>query len=184
MTNWVWANEPRPGRLRASWHDDKLFFEDIEAKEQVVVGLDFPGLTFNGILALDGQHFVKGEGITARDVWHVITREHCTALRAGVTTHRHVFSSLPHEFEKHPVEGFEEVFLFLLPNGGKAVLEGDGLWPDGSPVNAVWLVHDKQLAQVPMGRHVVTALPRNDGIIPRVSYVWAYICDRPEWEKD
>jgi hypothetical protein len=142
------------------------------------------GITFNGIPALDGQHFIKGEGITERDVWHVITREHCTALRAGLTTHRHVFSSLPHEFELSPVEGFEEVFLFILPEGGKAVLEGDGLWPDGSPVNTVWLVHDRQLCQVPMGRHVVTALPRNDGMIPRVSYVWVYICDRLEWEKD
>jgi 5-deoxy-D-glucuronate isomerase len=101
-----------------------------------------------------------------------------------VTVQLSAFSSTPHEFETRPEPGFEEAFYFLFPEGGKGLLEGQGLWPDGTEVDDAWPVRHRQLAQVPMGWHRVTALPGVDGDVPRLAYVWVYLCTRPEWEKD
>lgn len=131
----------------------------------------------------DAKAFTVGNGLSERDVWHFVTKAHCKRLRAGLTIHRSVFSSTPHPFELEPEEGFEEVFCFLLPNGGKALLEGEGVLTDGAPIDAAWPVRDRTLAQVPMGYHRVVAMADADGEFPTVAYVWAYLCKFEHWEK-
>jgi 5-deoxy-D-glucuronate isomerase len=133
----------------------------------------------------DATHHVRGKGIATRDVWHYVTREHCKRLRAGLTVHRSAFSSTPHGFELSPEPGFEEVFYFLVVGDGKALLEGEGLWPDGRAVDAAWPVRNRTLAQVPMGWHRVAALAGADGGVPLVGYVWCYLAlPGRGWEKD
>jgi hypothetical protein len=199
MSNWKWANEPKPGRLRVEeTSPGTVRFWDTQTDEWVkVVSGDDPQATVMHIgrempetpvvLTLDidyAKHFVIGEGIARRQVYHFVNRDRAIALRAGLTIHESAFSSTPHEFEKSPEAGFEEAFYFLLPSGGKGILECDGIWPDGTAVDAAYPVRHQQLAQVPMGWHRVVALPDKDGVPPPLAYCWCYICDRPEWEKD
>jgi len=196
MTNWRWVNAPHPGRLLVQETGECLVrFTDTGTGESVTVFApdEFTDVAMTvsaggktaGISIDDARHFLKGSHIAARNVWHYVTRDHATALRAGLTVHRSAFSSTPHEFELDTEPGFEEVFYFLLPDGGKAILEGQGLWPDGGDVDAAWPVRHRQLAQVPMGWHRVTALPRDaDGNVPQVGYVWCYLCTSGRWEKD
>lgn len=188
---WDWANAPQLGRLGVEKMGDKVRFIDRTTGEFVTVNTcDSMMLTMmavndnHGIECKDAKHFTKGEGIAKRDVYHFVNRNHATALRAGLTVHHSAFSSTPHRFERSPEPGFEEAFYFLLPNGGKGILEGEGLWPDGSGVNAAWPVAHRQLASVPMGWHRVIALPDADGVPPRLGYIWAYLALKPEWEKD
>lgn len=185
----IWANEPYNGHLRASLLTPQMIeFQDLTKIESVKVyvpdDLNRVEMTCNGhAINVDmAQHFVKGERIAERDVYHFINRNHADRLRAGLTIHRSAFSSTPHEFETKPEAGFEEIFYFLT--SGKGVLEGDGLWPDGKRVDAAWPFVNRQFAQVPMGWHRVTGLPDYDGVPPRVAYIWAYLCTKKEWEKD
>ena len=187
-----WINERyTDGRLVVQYAGiDTVNFIDVETSESVTVVLadDFLDVLFkcNGrTLPLnDAKCFVKGKHIAQRDVWHVVTREHATALRCGLTRHRSAFSSTPHEFELHGEPGFEEVFLFKLPQGGKGLLEGAGYWPTGRVVDKAWPIRDMDAAQVPMGWHRVVALPDGDGRVPELWYIWVYLCTKPEWEKD
>jgi len=131
----------------------------------------------------DAKHKVIGSGIAQRDVYHFTTKDHCKHLRAGLTVHRSIASSTPHTFELSPEPGFEELFWFKISDNGKAVIEGEGLWPDGSPVDAAWPVRDGDIVQVPMGSHRVVALPDVDGNFPQVSYIWCYLATHERWEK-
>jgi len=196
MTEWKWANEPQAGRLQVQETGESLLrFADTETGEHVTVFApdNFTDVTMTvsaggrttTVSIDDAKHFLKGSHIAARNVWHYVTRQHATALRAGLTVHRNAFSSTPHEFELDTEPGFEEVFYLLLPEGGKGILEGQGLWPDGSDVDAAWPVRHRQLAQIPMGWHRVTALPLDaDGNVPMMGYVWCYLCTSERWEKD
>ena len=203
-----WANEPYRGRLRAEQMDVEFIrFADEETGGAVTAYVpegDFAAVTmtvisdlvespFTGLSTFgidQAKHFIKGEGITERDVWHFVTREHCQVLRAGLTVHCSVFSSMPHRFEMSPVKGFEEVFHFLIPpaddeGGDKGILEGCGLWPDGRPVDALWPVFHRCFAQVPMGWHRVVMLPSAEGGLPRLGYIWCYLAlEGRGWEKD
>jgi len=198
MTDWKWVNEPKPGRLRVEEvRPGTVRFTDTDTDEWVeAVTHDEPQATVMHVckgvpdhqvvltLSIDhAKHFEIGEGIAARDVYHYVSRGRATALRAGLTIHRSAFSSTPHEFEKSPTAGFEEAFYFLLPTGGKGILECAGLWPSGVRVDAAYPVYHRQLAQVCMGWHRVVAMVDKDGVPPQLAYIWAYICDRPEWEK-
>ena len=188
-----WVNKPyRDGRLRLNKEGefDTIRFTDIKENEHVDVSLsDRPTeimMTIFGkaLYSGDATHFVKGKGITERDVWHFVTREHATALRAGLTVHRSAFSSTPHDFELNLEPGFEEVFVFMMPDFTKGLLEGQGVWPDGESVDAAWPIRNRSMAQVPMGLHRVAVLPESDGRLPWLAYVWCYLCTKPEWEKD
>jgi hypothetical protein len=127
--------------------------------------------------------FIKGSGLCEREVIHYTNRRNAKRLRVGVTLHRSVFSSLPHAFEKSPVPGFEEAFMMLLPEGGKALVEGEGLLGFDT-VDTAWPMRNADMLAVPMGWHRVTALPNEDGSIPSLAYIWAYIARDPGWEKD
>ena len=200
-----WANTPRPGRLRVELEDHGLLhYYDMEAHQCVTVHIphDDPfnvEMTVNTNTSVafprvgnvkpikrigDAQHFIKGEGIAQRDVYHYVSRKDAKTLRVGLTVHRAAFSSTPHPFEMQPEEGFEEVFMFLLPDGGKGILECEGMWPAGGTTDSATPVRDRQLAQVPMGWHRVTALADAAGVPPRLGYIWSYLCLFPTWEKD
>ena len=193
-----WINEPNFKDLDVDLAidepgNDLILFTDKANDETVVVRLgdDFQSTNImawgtNGVCAVlfyQSKHFVKGEGIAERDVYHFITREHCKWLRVGLTIHRSAFSSTPHAFELSPEVGFEEAFFFLLPDGGKALLEGQGAWTDGTEVDAAWSVQHRQFAQVPMGWHRVVGLPLEDGVPPRLAYIWGYLARKDSWEK-
>ena len=198
----TWVNTPWVGELVVQEYGDHLIrFTDTKTNEavQVFVPEDLNGIMMTvlddagatttpepvaGITNDVAQHFVKGEGVAERDVWHYVSDKHCARLRAGLTVHRSMASSTPHPFERTPEPGFEEVFWFILPQSGKAVLEGEGMRPDGHLVDAVWPVRDRSLAQVPMGWHRVVSLPEEDGTFPQVAYVWCYLCKEERWEKD
>ena len=123
----------------------------------------------------------KGKGLTERLVKHYTNRDTTKRLRVGITVHRSAFSSLPHEFEKNPVPGFEEAFYIITQ--GKGLVEGDGLL-GASPVDTAWPVGNANLVAVPMGWHRVVALPNDDDSLPPMAYVWAYLAKQPNWEKD
>jgi len=170
---------------------DGLTFYDRKSDENALIhwpkstaDIEFFYNTSESLDMGNAQRKLIGSGIAQRDVYHFITAEHCKHLRAGLTIHRSLASSTPHTFELEPEPGFEELFWFRIADGGKALIEGYGLWPDGSPVDAAWPVRDGDVVQVPMGSHRVVALPDVDGNFPRVAYVWCYLAkDGRGWEK-
>ena len=193
MSKTNWANVPHLDRLHVECQANDIIFRDsatgeavfIREARRVLEGRSVSVSSGEVIARRDAQHFVRGEGLTERDVWHYVTSRHCSVLRAGLTVHRSAFSSTPHPFELRPRPGFEEVFYFCVnPPSGKVLLEGQGMWADGERIDTAWPVRDDQFACIPMGHHRVVALPMDDGSIPQVLYWWCYLCLRPEWEKD
>lgn len=168
-------------------NSNRVVFLDMIIEEKLVVdwaGGDPEFEIGNEVIFIGGAHHkVVGSGVAQRDVYHFITSKHRKLLRAGLTVHRSLASSTPHTFELSPELGFEELFWFHISDGGKALIEGEGLWPDGTRVDAAWPVRDGDVVQVPMGSHRVVALPDVDGRFPQVSYVWVYLCKKQEWEK-
>ena len=129
------------------------------------------------------HHIIVGEGNLKRDVWHFSTPHGpLPTLRCGYTVHsgENTWSSMPHPFEEKPVKGFEEVFLYLLSGGlrAAALQVKQGLWQDGSLIQQVDIVFDRDISAIPMGYHPVVGEP---GV--HVSYIWAYLAKKPEWEK-
>lgn len=128
------------------------------------------------------HHIVVGEGNTQRDVYHFLKPDGPSpSLRLGITRHRGIgtWSSLPHDFELKSETGFEEVFFYILEGGTKVACQvGRGVWFDGSRVDQVWYVRDRSWSTIPMGYHPVVGEP---GV--EVSYVWAYLAKKKEWEK-
>ena len=198
--DWVWANHPRPGRLVVAQEDDKtLRFTDAEMRETLIVHLGEvpqdltvdiyksevgePARLVRSLSCDPMQRYRRGNGVSLRDVWHIVKKSHCSGLRLGLTVHASFFSSTPHTFELAPERGFEEVFYFMIDDNAKVLLEGAGLWADGEPVDDAWPVVGGQFAQIPMGYHRVAVLPGFSAQAPRVSYVWCYICTKEEWEK-
>lgn len=189
-----WANEPRFTRLRVEAWKNVIAFIDTVAGDMVQVAQSenepYPQaiIVNGGKVGLEINPVIKGrqeEGVTMRAVYHYVTREHCEALRVGLTVHRSWFSSTPHTFELSPEPGFEEVFYFRSSDAGtKALLEGEGLWPDGSEVDASWPVRNAQFVQIPMGRHRVAVLPTEDESRPQWWYWWCYLAlPGRGWEK-
>ena len=128
------------------------------------------------------HHIVVGEGNLKRDVWHFSTPDGpLPTLRCGYTVHNgeNTWSSTPHPFELKPELGFEEVFLYLLDGGQPAAIQvGGGLWENGEGIAEIWRVHDRDISAIPMGYHPVVGEP---GVT--VSYIWAYLAKKKEWEK-
>lgn len=131
----------------------------------------------------EAHHIVVGTENCQRDVYHYLlpSPHPHLQIRLGQTIHRgeSTWSSLPHNFENHPEPGFEEIFYYLLCGGNqKAVQIGRGLWADGSLVDSVWSVQDRSFSVIPMGYHPIVGEP---GV--KVSYIWAYLAKKKEWEK-
>lgn len=102
-------------------------------------------------------------------------------LRAGLTVHRSTgtWSSLPHKFELTPEPGFEEVFFYLLrPSTGRAIQIKRGMTYEGHGLDLVVPARDRTFSEIPMGHHMLVGEPDT-----HVSYLWAYLAKKPEWEK-
>lgn len=150
---------------------------------QEVVHKDLKNGKEQRVLPVSAHHIVVGEGNWQRDVYHFLTPSPLAhlQLRLGLTVHcgEGTWSSLPHNFENYPEAGFEEMFFYLLSGGNsKAIQVGRGVWADGSKVDAVWQVQDRVFSVIPMGYHPVVGEP---GV--KVSYIWAYLAKKKEWEK-
>lgn len=126
---------------------------------------------------------VVGESNWRRNVFHFLKPSSVShlQLRLGLTVHDGLgtWSSLPHDFENQPEKDFEEVFFYILKGGNKKSYQvGRGLWADGSSVDEIWPVEDRTFSVIPMGHHPVVGEPKVN-----VSYVWAYLAKKKEWEK-
>ncbi len=184
-----WNNENKLKTLSEKYENDVLTLETESEKAEVY-------LKDNDILKVvcsykgknktidksERHHIVVGEGNIQRDVYHYLKPGgYLPTLRLGITKHQGIgtWSSLPHEFELRAEPGFEEAFFYLLKGGSRRALQlGRGVWCDGSPVDKVWFVYDHSWSTVPMGYHPVVGEP---GV--EVSYIWAYLAKKKQWEK-
>jgi hypothetical protein len=122
-----------------------------------------------------------GSGNNTRDVYHYLIPSEKYEIRLGLTVHREPgnWSSLPHEFEMNLELDFEEVFFYMIEGGNERAIQiGDGVWCNGQNVNNMWHINNETFSTIPMGYHCVVGEPNSS-----VSYVWVYICKKPEWEK-
>jgi len=187
--SYPWMNKIRLETLRVSGSGNILVFEtDVEKAEVHINDNDISKvihITNDSQIIIEksqGYHLVVGEGNTQRDVYHYLKPAGPSLLlRLGITIHRGLgtWSSLPHDFELQTEPGFEEVFFYLLQGGSKKAIQvGRGMWCDGSVVDEVWLVKDHSWSTIPMGYHPLVGEP---GV--KVSYIWAYLAKKKEWEK-
>lgn len=188
-----YSNKAALFELRVEGDNDKLSFKtkteeatvliSADNRIQEVAHMDLKNRKEQRILPVSAHHIVVGAGNWQRDVYHFLTPSPSPhlQLRLGLTVHRGegTWSSLPHMFENYPEAGFEEMFFYLLSGcNRKAIQVGRGMWADGSSVDAVWPVQDRVFSVIPMGYHPVVGEP---GV--SVSYIWAYLAKKKEWEK-
>lgn len=188
-----YSNQAALPTLRAEGNHNTLTFGTPTEKATVTLSADnrikhvlhhdLTTQTESNIPEEQRHHIVVGSGNCERDVYHyLLPSPHShLQLRLGQTIHRgeNTWSSLPHHFENHLEPDFEEVFFYLLSGGPKKAIQvGRGLWADGSKVDHIWSVEDRMFSVIPMGYHPVVGEP---GVT--VSYVWAYLAKKKEWEK-
>ena len=137
--------------------------------------------------SFDCHQIIVGAGQhQRRHVYHFATPDGILpTLRCGYTFHigDSTWSSTPHPFELNPEEGFEEVFLYLLKTSNPtmnatAIQVGAGMWEHGKKIDEIWQVNDRDISAIPMGYHPVVGEP---GV--HVSYIWAYLAKKKNWEK-
>lgn len=184
-----WMNKNKLETLRVSGSEDILVFEtEIEKAEVYIEDNDISKVIYiandSEIVIKKSQryHLVVGEDNTQRDVYHYLKPNGpAPFLRLGITVHQGLgtWSSLPHDFELRTEPGFEEVFFHLLRGSSKRAIQvGKGMWNNGSIVDMAWFVNDHSWSTIPMGYHPVVGEP---GV--KVSYIWAYLAKKKEWEK-
>ncbi len=185
-----WCNEAKLETLTGVGEGDTLTF--IAGNEKALVTLsdgDIARVDFllddeltASIMPEQAHAMVVGEQNWTRDVYHYLKPGGAApTMRLGITKHRGqgTWSSLPHDFEESPEPGFEEIFFYLVKGGsGRGIQVGKGLWFDGSSVDGVWQIADKEFGTVPMGYHPVVGEP---GV--EISYIWIYLAKKTEWEK-
>lgn len=184
-----WNNEPKFQTLKISDRENVLVLEAGGEKAEVYItdnDIEKVVCNYNGKeTVIDKTQVIKitpGAGNTQRDVFHyALPGGPLPTFRIGITKHRDegTWSSLPHKFELDTEPGFEEAFFYLLSGGEKKAIQvGKGVWCDGSKVDSAWQVDHKSWGTVPMGYHPVVGEPA-----VKVSYIWVYLCKKPEWEK-
>lgn len=187
--SYPWNNEKRLSMLQVDDEENILIFKT--DKETVKVHIEERDIARvvcisggNTVVVdnADAYHTVVGEENFQRDVYHYLKPGGPSQfLRLGITKHRGygTWSSLPHPFELRPELGFEEVFFYLLSGGPqRAIQVGKGVWHDGIEVNDAWFVNGNSWSTIPMGYHPVVGEPHVN-----VSYIWAYLAKKKEWEK-
>jgi hypothetical protein len=188
--SYPWNNENNLPTLKVGGESEVLLFE-VGGGEKAEVRLK-DGDIDEVIHTLDGrthrfdkasaQSLVVGENNWQRDVSHYLRPGGPSPwLRLGITHHRGLgtWSSLPHPFELNCEKDFEEVFFYLLTGGNQTALQvGRGVWCDGARIDDIWTVKDHSWGVIPMGYHPVVGEPS-----VQVSYVWAYLAKKKEWEK-
>ena len=187
--SYQWSNNKMLDILEVSGDSEKLFFSAGSEKAEISIvenDIEYVHYKNNGrTVTIDKNeryHVIVGNGNAKRDVYHYLKPGGpAPKMRLGITKHigEGTWSSLPHDFELNTEPGFEEVFFYLL-NGStkKAIQRGQGVWYTNKSVDDSWLVGDRTFSTVPMGYHPVVGEP---GV--HVSYIWVYLCKRPEWEK-
>lgn len=184
-----WCNKERLVTLKAVGEENKLIFETENEKAEVYIEngdierVVCKALENTTVITKDQRHhIVVGEGNFQRNVFHYLKPSGpAPFMRLGITKHcgYGTWSSLPHPFELHAELGFEEVFFYLLEGGPlRAIQVGKGVWYDGTKVDEAWFVNDHCFGTIPMGYHPVVGEP---GV--HVSYIWAYLAKKKEWEK-
>lgn len=184
-----WNNKKRLDTLKVKGKNGVLIFKTYTEKAEVFIESgDIAKVVFTCegktdiISKEDRHHIVVGEGNAKRDVYHYLRPGGpAPTFRIGITHHSGLgtWSSLPHDFELRTEPGFEEVFFYILQGGPQRAIQlGRGKWYDGTEVDGLWFVYDHTWSTVPMGYHTVVGEP---GV--HVSYVWAYLAKKKEWEK-
>jgi 5-deoxy-D-glucuronate isomerase len=189
MSQNKWNNPKKLTTLKVHAENDILVFESPQDRAEVYIKNGDISKVIHTIAGKSleipnskAYHIVVGENNWTRDVYHYLKPGGPSPqIRLGITKHRGEgsWSSLPHPFELNTEPGFEEVFYYLLQGGsGRAIQVGKGVWEDNSPVDDAWLVQDRSWCTIPMGYHPVVGEP-----MVKVSYIWAYLCKKKEWEK-
>jgi hypothetical protein len=187
--SYPWNNKYNLPTLKVRGENEVLLFEVGDEKAGVRL---IDGYIHEVIHTLDGrthrfdkasaQSLVVGENNWQRDVSHYLQPGGPSPwLRLGITHHRGLgtWSSLPHPFELNCEKDFEEVFFYILEGGNQTALQvGRGVWCDGARIDDIWTVKDHSWGVIPMGYHPVVGEPS-----VQVSYVWAYLAKKKEWEK-
>ena len=187
--SYSWSNNIKLDALCAHGSDGRIVFEtqtevaEVFFEENNIKRVVHKEKGVETIIeSAEAKYLEVGHGNTKRYVHHyLMPGGPASELRIGITEHSSLgtWSSLPHDFELNLEEGFEEVFFYLLSGGkSRAIQLGEGLWCDGSRVNACWFVENNSFSTIPMGYHPVVGEP---GVLVR--YIWAYVCKKPEWEK-
>lgn len=187
--SYPWNNQKRLAALQAEGAEDiltfstdgdsvKVYIEGGDIRRVVCTVMDHTTTIENA----QAHHIVVGEENFQRDVYHYLKPGGPSRfLRLGITKHRGygTWSSLPHPFELNGEPGFEEVFFYLLSGGPqRAVQIGKGVWYDGTVADDAWFVYNHSWSTIPMGYHPVVGEPH-----VHVSYIWAYLAKKGEWEK-
>lgn len=187
--HYKWSKKAPLNILTAKGHNNVLQFT--AGPERAVVYLDnnriakvlyFCDKKKENILHQDAHHIIVGDNNWQREVYHFLKPGGVApTMRLGYTVHngRGSWSSLPHDFEKTPEPGFEEIFFYRLQGGSERGIQvGKGLWCDGTKVDEVWFVSNNTFGVVPMGYHPLVGEP---GV--QVMYVWVYLAKTSRWEK-
>ncbi len=188
----IWNNFNNLETLKVNYDEKSqtLIFESNDEKAVVKIGadndIDYVDYQYNGdshhIEKSERKHLTIGQDNFKREVYHyLLPRTFAKHMRLGITKHagEGTWSSLPHDFELNLEPGFEEVFFYLIKGGsGRAIQVGKGVWCNNESVDGAWIVKDRTCSVVPMGYHPVGAEPHVS-----VSYIWIYLCKKPEWEK-
>jgi hypothetical protein len=189
---WVEQGRSATRSLVFSWDNDI---------EQVKVWHISDGVSLpytNNLVFYDGQNYVrefelpvpvmKGDEVdrTRRKVYPIINDG---PYRAGLTIHqgRGSWSSLPHHFEvtdlchPRPMPFYEKFAYVTIPAGGWAVqvrqghlFDRDDMWW----INDVMIMRDRDIADIPLGNHPVSAAPGYG-----LAYFWLYGGDLDRREK-
>lgn len=184
-----WVNQQNLGDLSVTTTETGLLVSDggevafVEVEEEKISSVNFSNGREEWTVTSDQAKVVNvGFGNTSRSVYHyLLPGGPASRLRLGQTFHdgKGTWSSLPHDFELNPENGFEEFFRYFISGGsGVAHQVGRGVWRDGAAVDAIWTVSNGDFATIPMGYHPVVAEPEVN-----VSYIWAYLVKFPHWEK-
>ena len=184
-----WVNNKVLDSLDTRGSNNELIFSTETEKAIVqIVDSDIESVKYeynNQSFLIDKKerhHIVVGKGNAQRNVYHYLKPGGpAPMMRLGITKHigEGTWSSLPHDFELNTEPGFEEVFFYLLKGTTqKAIQRGKGVWYTNESVDGAWVVDDRTFGTVPMGYHPVVGEP---GV--HVSYIWIYLCKKPEWEK-
>lgn len=184
-----WINDQKLEDLKGWGKDGILYFSTKNEKVEVYLkdnDINKIVYSYNNnqiiINKKDRHHIVVGEGNAKRDVFHYLKPNGpAPEMRLGITKHigSGTWSSLPHDFELNTEPGFEEIFFYILKGGTqKGIQRGDGVWVDNTNINSCWSIEDETFGMVPMGYHPVVGEPS-----VTVSYIWIYLCKKPEWEK-
>jgi len=189
MSQYSWSFTAPLPKLKASGENGILRFDagdevaEVFLEHNIIKSVRYTDAKGSVLIPQSESKMITvGEDNHERDVHHFLYPSGpAPTMRLGLTVHKGEgsWSSLPHDFELHTEPDFEEVFFYLLEGSTqRAIQVGNGVWSDNAKVDSCWPVQDRTFSAIPMGYHPVVGEPK-----VKVSYVWAYLCKHPRWEK-